>query len=463
MSAEPDIDLPAAPATGLADDAAVDAGIAAPAAEPGLGDEVERVDEEEPGREFPSLFPEPSPVPAAEVIGDAAPGQLPEAEALMADLFAPATVPVTPATVPVTPVEAVPQAAGGQTVSVDPASLAASIAAAVAASVGTSIAAALGPVLAAARPAPDAVAAVADTAPAAPVPPAGPAGVSDGAAVPPVPPGSDSPGPDAPDAAPRQARILSPYLGYLGYFVGAGLISGGVVHYPLDHQRYALITAAGVALFLAATVLNEFVLAAVRPAGSAAARVIGSSLMLSMGIGMLSGGIQHFSDFPERATVLIPLGLVLSFAAYAVRHATGVRRAAVGMAGAAVVLVAATAFVTLDRFVATPSVDATGAHTHSTGEEDAAEDEEELGDDEDAEHEEEADHATEDDEAAGGHGLADLLDEDHEPAAEKAHKPAAEDAHGKTADEAHAPAAGEAHGEAAEEAGEAAEEAAEHH
>jgi hypothetical protein len=447
MSAEPDIDLPAAPATGLADDAAVDAGIAAPAAEPGLGDEVERVDEVELGREFPSLFPEPSPVPAAEVIGDAAPGQLPEAEALMADLFAPATASVTPGTASVTPAEPAPQAAGGQAVSVDPASLAASIAAAVAASVGTSIAAALGPVLAAARPAPEAVAAVADTAPAAPVPPAGPAGVSDGAAVPPVPPpvppGSDAPGPDAPDAAPRQARILSPYLGYLGYFVGAGLISGGVVHYPLDHERYALITAAGVALFLAATVLNEFVLAAVRPAGSAAARVIGSSLMLSMGIGMLSGGIQHFSDFPERATVLIPLGLVLSFAAYAVRHATGVRRAAVGMAGAAVVLVAATAFVTLDRFVATPSVDATGAHTHSTGEEDAAEDEEELGDDEDAEHEEGAagdDHdadadQAEDDAEAGGHGLADLLEEDHEPAAEKAHKPAADEGHGGAAEE----------------------------
>ena len=31
---------------------------------------------------------------------------------------------------------------------------------------------------------------------------------------------------------------------------------------------------------------------------------------------MLAGGIQHFSDFPSRAAVLIPSGIVLSFLAY---------------------------------------------------------------------------------------------------------------------------------------------------
>lgn len=31
---------------------------------------------------------------------------------------------------------------------------------------------------------------------------------------------------------------LAPLLGYVGYFVGAGLISGGIVHYTLDPTRY---------------------------------------------------------------------------------------------------------------------------------------------------------------------------------------------------------------------------------
>jgi uncharacterized protein (DUF305 family) len=40
------------------------------------------------------------------------------------------------------------------------------------------------------------------------------------------------------------------------------------------------------------------------------------SLLLSIGIGMISGGVQHFTDFPLYSSYLIPLGLVLSFVAF---------------------------------------------------------------------------------------------------------------------------------------------------
>ncbi|WP_338675318.1 hypothetical protein V1460_21830 [Streptomyces sp. SCSIO 30461] len=84
------------------------------------------------------------------------------------------------------------------------------------------------------------------------------------------------------------------------YFVGAGLISGAVVHHPLDPARYTTVGIIGVGVFLVATLVNEFLLATDRPPFARALVVIGASLLLSFGIGMLSGGLQHFDDFPAR-------------------------------------------------------------------------------------------------------------------------------------------------------------------
>ena len=44
--------------------------------------------------------------------------------------------------------------------------------------------------------------------------------------------------------------------------------------------------------------------------------------MLSLGLGMLSGGIQHFLDFPDYAAALLPIGVLLSLAAYLARERT---------------------------------------------------------------------------------------------------------------------------------------------
>ncbi len=71
-------------------------------------------------------------------------------------------------------------------------------------------------------------------------------------------------------AGPRRRRVRAAAEGARslrrlhGYFLGAGLISGGLVHYPLDPARYAKVALAGVAVFLAATVLNDVVLAGQR-------------------------------------------------------------------------------------------------------------------------------------------------------------------------------------------------------
>ena len=179
------------------------------------------------------------------------------------------------------------------------------------------------------------------------------------------------PSPNASTGAEQHhSRVMRPYLGYVGYFVGAGLISGGIVHQPLDPARYTTIALAGVGVFLAATVLNEFVLAAERPTGLRAVRLIVASLALSLGIGMLSGGIQHFSDFPERAAILIPLGIVLSFLAYVTRSASQPVRDLCNWRGVGVVVVAAVAALLLQPLAASFAVDAS-SHGHSATETDA--------------------------------------------------------------------------------------------
>lgn len=168
----------------------------------------------------------------------------------------------------------------------------------------------------------------------------------------------------------HRRSLAARYLGYVGYFVGAGLISGAVVHHPLDPDRYTRIAAYGALVFLAATVLNEFLLTRERPGLPRVLLVIGSSLLLSFGIGMLSGGLQHFDDFPARGAVLVPLGIVVSFVAYVVKDTGTPWHRVFGLMGLAVLITAALAFVGLRQIAASMETAGTapGGHSHGTAE-----------------------------------------------------------------------------------------------
>ncbi|MDX3458717.1 hypothetical protein PV396_43500 [Streptomyces sp. ME02-8801-2C] len=169
--------------------------------------------------------------------------------------------------------------------------------------------------------------------------------------------------------APKRQPLLGNYLGYAATFVGAGLISGAIVHHPLDPARYTVIAVIGAVVFLCATVLSEFVLTKQRPNASRVLGLVAASLALSFGIGMLSGGLQHFEDFPERGAMLIPLGLTLSFIAYVLRHEPARWRSIVGPAGVLVVVTAALAFVGLRGIADGMAGEPGGGGGHSHGEE----------------------------------------------------------------------------------------------
>ncbi|MFD5325186.1 hypothetical protein [Streptomyces sp. NPDC127092] len=169
----------------------------------------------------------------------------------------------------------------------------------------------------------------------------------------------------------RKRPLAARYLGYVGYFVGAGLISGAVVHHPLDPDRYTRIAAYGALVFLAATILNEVLLTRERPGLGRTLVVVGSSLLLSFGIGMLSGGLQHFDDFPARGAVLVPVGLVVSFVTFVIKDADTPWQRIFSVFGLTVVVVAALAFFGLREVAASMETSSSG-HDHGTAEEPAA-------------------------------------------------------------------------------------------
>lgn len=162
----------------------------------------------------------------------------------------------------------------------------------------------------------------------------------------PTPPSADR------SVSTAEKPLVRPYAGYVGYFVGAGMISGGIVHYPLDPMYYGILVVGGAALFLAATILNEIVLSAAPASTRRLARLVGASLLLSLGIGMLSGGIQHFTDFPERAATLIPCGIALSFGAYVLRNGWGGEHRRAILIGALVLAFSAMSFLALQALAA---------------------------------------------------------------------------------------------------------------
>ncbi|MFF4871433.1 hypothetical protein [Streptomyces sp. NPDC000961] len=159
------------------------------------------------------------------------------------------------------------------------------------------------------------------------------------------------------------------------YFVGAGLISGAVVHHPLDPARYTVVAIIGVFVFLVATLVNEFMLAQDRPPFARALVVIGASLLLSFGIGMLSGGLQHFEDFPARGAVLVPLGIVVSFVAFVLKDAETPSRRVFSPLGLVVLLVAGGGYYGLSTLAAGMAGESSesGGHSHGGGEPEADE------------------------------------------------------------------------------------------
>jgi hypothetical protein len=146
--------------------------------------------------------------------------------------------------------------------------------------------------------------------------------------------------------------VLRPYVLYVALYLGVALTGGSIVHLPLDPARYLLIGVTGVAIFTVASVLDarQRHAAGLEGPGGGLGRYVGWSVLLSIGLGMLSGSIQHFLDFPHYAAALIPLGVVVSLIAYMGRERLSLPRPQLIRMGAAVAAVVLALFFGLDIF-----------------------------------------------------------------------------------------------------------------
>ncbi|MXV20024.1 hypothetical protein [Deinococcus xianganensis] len=123
--------------------------------------------------------------------------------------------------------------------------------------------------------------------------------------------------------APTSVRrhLLLPFLAYFLMLASTSFIAGGFNHLGLgEHVPYYLgLAVLGVVCFTAGNYLQEFVLRrAARPANLP--RFLLVSFVLSVGIGMVTGGVQHFLDNPAYSAALIPAGLVLALLAFQARE-----------------------------------------------------------------------------------------------------------------------------------------------
>lgn len=115
-------------------------------------------------------------------------------------------------------------------------------------------------------------------------------------------------------------NLIFKYLIYIVYFLGIGMVSSGIVLMPFNAGRYGLILLIGLILFTTGSFINEILLEKKQMSSIERIKLIVVSLTLAIGIGMISGGIAHFKESPLYVSFLIPLGLVISFASFKVKH-----------------------------------------------------------------------------------------------------------------------------------------------
>lgn len=116
--------------------------------------------------------------------------------------------------------------------------------------------------------------------------------------------------------------IVIPFVTYLFLFVGMGLVAGSVVHFGETDQipRFLAIGILGMVIFVVGSYIQESLLNTNNLQKEGAVKYVLYSLLLAIGIGMISGGTQHFLDFPTYASYLLPVGFLLALIAYVLRN-----------------------------------------------------------------------------------------------------------------------------------------------
>ncbi len=115
-----------------------------------------------------------------------------------------------------------------------------------------------------------------------------------------------------------KAEQRNSFISYLCKYLGLGLISGSLVHAGTlggSSSKYIMFIIAGIALSVFGNIL-EFKLKQI----SINYKFLISSVLLALGTGMVGGSVQHYFDNINYSSILLSLGLIITFIAYAYQN-----------------------------------------------------------------------------------------------------------------------------------------------
>lgn len=114
----------------------------------------------------------------------------------------------------------------------------------------------------------------------------------------------------------KKQSVEKAYVSLILRYVGVGLISGSIVHMGTlggGYTKYIVLIIMGVVAFIAGTLLDK------RDSDNSLISFIVVSVIMSIGVGMVSGGTQHYLDGPKYAAFLIPIGMAVGYFAFLFR------------------------------------------------------------------------------------------------------------------------------------------------
>jgi peptidoglycan/LPS O-acetylase OafA/YrhL len=107
------------------------------------------------------------------------------------------------------------------------------------------------------------------------------------------------------------------FWSHIARYVGVGMISGSIVHAGTlggNVMKYVVLVVLGILVFLTGIYLEQYSKGERLPM-----RYIIITVIVSIGTGMVSGGVQHYLDGPYVAALLIPAGLLLAYISFIYR------------------------------------------------------------------------------------------------------------------------------------------------
>lgn len=103
------------------------------------------------------------------------------------------------------------------------------------------------------------------------------------------------------------------HIAMLCRYIGISFIAGAVSHGAFSNTRSLMTAGIGVVFFVLGQMIEYFTAERFNHNGLIKSLILGT--VLAIGLGLFTGGLQHFPDSPDRSLWVVPLGFVMSLVA----------------------------------------------------------------------------------------------------------------------------------------------------